>query len=275
MVAGHPAGRRERAAPSWLARIRPWLAPAAVIVVLAVLVPPFGTYARRYAFAEALQFVVFAVAAPAALVLGGPRRLPGARCGPGESLRRSRGRAQLRRDGVSPAVTVLAVFIALVIAWRLPATVRALARDPGLAAAEMVTLAAAGSALWRELVPRPSVSRRPGLSRPQRAAMAAAAMWTIWVLAYVMGMSGGGWSAGYSHAAGLGLSTAADQQIAVAIMWAVPALCFPPVIFGVIMPWLRDSDDLDEELRRAGGDVAGGRLGGTPRPPRGWRSPPA
>lgn len=243
-------------------------------MVLAVLVPPFGTYARRYAFAEALQFVVFAVAAPAALVLGVPWHLPGRRGGPGGSLRRSRGRARLRRGGASPAVAVLVVFIALVIAWRLPAAVSALARDQGLAAAEMVTLLAAGSALWREVVPHPS-SRLPALSRPQRAAMAAAAMWTVWVLAYIMGMSGGAWSAAYSHAAGHVLSTAADQQIAVGIMWAVPALCFPLAIYGVIVPWLRDSDDPDEELRRAGGGAARGGLGGMPRPPRGWRSPSA
>ena len=147
-------------------------------------------------------------------------------------------------------MVVLVAFVALVIAWRVPVLLSALAKDRGLAVAEMVTLIAAGSALWLELVQSPPLL--PGLSRPQRAAMAAASMWTIWVLAYITGMSKVAWLAAYSHATGHGLSSAADQQFAVAVMWAVPALCFPPVIYGMIIAWLRDSADPDEELREAG-----------------------
>ena len=165
-------------------------------------------------------------------------------------------------------------FIALLIAWRLPATVTALARDPGLAVAEMVTLLAAGSGVWLELVGSPPLL--PRLSRPQRAAMAALAMWAIWVLAYIIGMSSGTWFAAYGHAAGHGLSAAADQQLAVAIMWAVPALCFPPVIYGMLITWLRESEDPEEEFRKAGdGDSDGPGLSRWPRAPRGWQSPPA
>jgi hypothetical protein len=59
-------------------------------------------------------------------------------------------------------------------------------------------------------------------------------------------------------------------------MWAVPALCFLPVIYGVILPWLRDSGDLDEEFRDVGaGDPLDSGLSTLPRPPRGWRSPSA
>jgi len=87
-------------------------------------------------------------------------------------------------------------------------------------------------------------------------------------------MSKAAWPAAYSHATGHGLSSAADQQFAVAVMWAVPALCFAPVIYAMIIAWLRDSDP-DEELREAGpGDLVRGGLSGLPRPPRGWRSPP-
>ena len=70
--------------------------------------------------------------------------------------------------------------------------------------------------------------------------------------AYIIGMSSGTWFAAYSHAAGHGLSAAADQQLAVAIMWAVPALCFPPVIYCMVITWLRDSEDPEEEFRKAG-----------------------
>jgi cytochrome c oxidase assembly factor CtaG len=169
---------------------------------------------------------------------------------------------------------VLVAFIVLATAWRLPATVNALARDPGVAVAEMVTLIGGGSGVWLELVgSRPLL---PRLSRPQRAVMAAVAMWTIWVLACIMGMSKVAWFAACSHAAGDGLGTAADQQVAVGILWAVPALCFAPVIYGVLMAWLRDSQDPDEELRSAGdaGSAHAG-LSGWPRPPRGWQSPSA
>jgi mannose-6-phosphate isomerase-like protein (cupin superfamily) len=65
--------------------------------------------------------------------------------------------------------------------------------------------------------------------------MAALAMWAIWVLAYIIGMSSGTRFAAYNHATGHGLCAAADQQLAVAIMWAVPALCFPPVIYGSLI----------------------------------------
>jgi cytochrome c oxidase assembly factor CtaG len=261
---------------TWLARCRSWLALAAVVLILGMLLPPVGTYARQYALAEALQYVVFAVAVPALLVLGSPWRLVGLFRRPGANPGRSPSPAydltRPRRPGAARAVVVLVAFVALVIAWRVPVLLSALARDRGLAVAEMVTLVAAGSALWLELVPSPPLL--PGLSRPQRAAMAAASMWAVWVLAYITGMSKVAWPAAYSHATGHGLSSAADQQFAVAVMWAVPALCFVPVIYGMIIAWLRDSADPDEELREAGaGDPAGGGLSGLPRPPRGWRSP--
>ena len=60
---------------SRLPRGRIWLAIAAVILVTLSLVPPAGSYARRYVFAESLQFVLFATAVPALLVLGAPWRL--------------------------------------------------------------------------------------------------------------------------------------------------------------------------------------------------------
>ena len=263
---------------TWLARGRSWLALAAVVLILGMLLPPVGTYARHYALAEALQYVVFAVAVPALLVLGSPWRLVGLSRRPGANSGRSPGLAydltRPRRPGAARAVAVLVAFVALVIAWRVPVLLSALARNRGLAVAEMMTLGAAGSALWLELVPSPPLL--PGLSRPQRAAMAAASMWAIWVLAYITGMSKVAWPAAYSHVTGHGLSSAADQQFAVAVMWAVPALCFAPVIYGVIIAWLRDSSDPDEELREAGaGAPAGSGLSGLPRPPRGWRSPSA
>jgi cytochrome c oxidase assembly factor CtaG len=262
-----------------LARARSWLPVAAAVLTLGILVPPAGTYARQYAFAGSLQFVIFAVAAPALLVLGAPGRLPGRprRRGPGGPSR-SRGRprrsARSHRPGIFRPAAVLVTFIALVIAWRLPVTVTALARDPGLAVAEMVTLLAAGSGVWLELAGSPPPL--PGLSRPQRAAMAALAMWVIWALAYITGMSSGTWLTVYRHAAAHGLSAAADQQLTVAVLWAVPALCFAPVIYSMLMTWLHQSDDPEEEPHKTCDPESDSpQLSGWPRAPRGWRSPPA
>jgi Cytochrome c oxidase caa3 assembly factor (Caa3_CtaG) len=68
---------------SRLPRGRFWLAAVALALVLLSLVPPAATYARRYVFAESLQFLLFATVVPALLVLGAPWRRPGAPAGRG------------------------------------------------------------------------------------------------------------------------------------------------------------------------------------------------
>jgi cytochrome c oxidase assembly factor CtaG len=229
---------------------------AAVILVASMLLPPMAGYARQYAFVQALQFVIFAVAGPALLVLATllrarPPWLPG-----GGLLRRPAARAAVR----------LAAFIAVAITWRLPVTVNALARHPALAAAEMITLLAAGTGVWAELVgPQPAPGRLP---RPARAAMAAAAMWTIWIFGYLTGMFGASWFAAYHHGAPGGLSAATDQQIAAAILWAVPAMCFLPVLYVTVIAWLGGAASPAGNQPPA---ASAGPPGTRPRPPRGWR----
>jgi len=258
---------------SRLSRRRSWLAIAAAVLVLASLIPPAGTYARRYVFAESLQFAMFATVVPALLVLGAPWRLllprrfsrPRADEG-GRAGRTSRPR---RGAGFPRGAAVLLAFIAAVIAWRLPVTVDALATWPGLAAAEMITLVAAGGALWLELVESPPLL--PRLSRPLRAAFAALAMWTIWILAYILGFSHVAWFPAYVHPGGL--SPVVDQEIATGILWAVPALCFVPVVYVTVLTWLRDSEDPDEALRAiVRAEPGAPKSGRWPRPPRGWDS---
>jgi hypothetical protein len=51
--------------PALLARARFWPGVAAVILITIVLLPRAAGSARQYAFAQALQFVIFAVAGPA------------------------------------------------------------------------------------------------------------------------------------------------------------------------------------------------------------------
>jgi cytochrome c oxidase assembly factor CtaG len=218
------------------------------------LVPPAGIYARRYVFAESLQFLVFATVVPAMLVTGAPWRALGLRAPRAGNRSFARG------------VAILLVFMGTVIAWRLPASVNALATWPGFAVLEMVTLVAAGSALWLELVESPPFL--PRMARPLRAVFAAVAMWTIWILGYILGFSQVAWFTAYDH----GLSPVADQEITTGLMWAIPAICFVPVVFVTAMTWLKDTGDPDEELRaivRAQDPQQRGP-GRWPRPPRGW-----
>ena len=149
--------------PALPARTRYGPAIAAGILITSVLLPPVAAYARQYAYAQALQFLIFVVAGPALLVLGIPwrSRPPAWRPGRGGRSHRPGGRAAIR----------LVVFIAVVISWRLPVTVNALARNPALVAAEMVTLLAAGTGVWLELVSTPTAPRSaipPGTRRHGR-----------------------------------------------------------------------------------------------------------
>ena len=268
----------------WLARAMPCLAPVAVALSLVAVLPPVGSYARQDEFVRALQFVIFAVPVPALLVLGisswsgqAARRASEPGMSPGRwkravvpGLRLAARPAGTDRRAVGTAASKVLLFAALVITWRLPAVLNALARYPALTAAEMVTLACAGAAVWIDLLAA-SPARRP-LPRPLRAAMATVAMWTIWIVAYVTGMSGAA-----SVPAGPdadALSAAIQRQLGVAVMWAVPAIFFAPVVYAILVRWLGERDDPDAELRAAvlpGSAFAG--LSPRPRPPRGWRSP--
>jgi cytochrome c oxidase assembly factor CtaG len=244
--------------PTLLAPARFWPGFAAVVLIAGMLLPPAAGDARQYVFVQALQFVIFAVAGPALLALAIPWRT---------RPLRPPGAGRSRRPAVR-AVIRLAAFIALAVIWRLPVMVNALARHPALTAAELITLLVAGTGIWAELaVPRYAPGQLP---RPARAAMAAAAMWTIWVLAYLTGMSGASRFAAYPHGAPGGLGAAADQQIAVAILWAVPALCFLPVVYITVIAWLGGGTSPTGSQRPAAPVSASGSW---PKPPRGWRSP--
>jgi cytochrome c oxidase assembly factor CtaG len=249
---------------------RSWLAVAAVAIVLLSLVPPAGSYARRYVFAESLQFLMFATVVPALLVLGAPWRALGVRARDGDGLPGRLARRRPGSSGFARGAAILLVFMGTVIGWRLPASVDALATWPGFAVLEMVTLVAAGSALWLELVESPPFL--PRMTRPLRAVCAAVAMWTLWILGYILGFSQVAWFSAYAHTTGL--SPVVDQEITTGLMWAIPAFCFVPVVFVTAMTWLKDTEDPDEELRAivSAQNPQQRRPGRGPRPPRGWDS---
>ena len=234
-----------------IGRFRPWLAVAGAVLAVGVLVPPGGTEARRYVFAQAVQFGVLAIVVPALIVLGGPWS------GRGGSLV---ARAWSRWPGTARSWAVLVGFIGVALAWRLPVAVNALVRYPVLTVAEAVALVGAGCALWLELVDSPPL--RPRISRPLRAAFAALPMWSIWASAYVMGFSRATWFTALAHRGGLGM--VADQQIAAGLLFAIAGLSFVPVVYVSLFTWLRDPAAGADDLPAATGPAM-------PRPPRGWR----
>lgn len=113
---------------------------------------------------------------------------------------------------------------------------------------EALTLVVSGTALWLECLASPPFA--PRASRPLRVALGVTSMWTIWILAYALGMSHSGWYSPYHHFAGHGLSLIADQEIAAGVMWAMAACCFIPLNLRNLMEWVRDDEDPDEEMRR-------------------------
>jgi cytochrome c oxidase assembly factor CtaG len=234
---------------------RPWLAAAGIALVVACLVPPLSVIARRYLFVESIQFCAFALAVPALVALGGPWRLlprGAARFAPRPA------EARRRRTFVA-ALSYLIPWVVLCLFWRLPPVLDGLARHPVLVLPEAVTLIAVGLGLWLELVPAPSAPRRP---RPERALVAALAMWSLWAIAYVLGFAHDSVVHAYDPA-GSHLGTVADQEITTFLLWAAAGVAFAPVIFTVLLTWLRDSSEPAGEP--AGRKPAGGV--------RGWGSP--
>ncbi len=243
---------------------RRWIALAGVLLLVLAISPPLSGLAQGYLFAEALRFSLLAVGVPALLTMGSPWALVKLADRP-------------RRGGIGPAADddvaataagrpfdhlaagrrrhpefvramgYLAVDVAVMVAWRTPDAVNALHRHRWLLAAEALTLVAAGIGLWLELVESPPLT--PRVERPWRAVLAAFAMWSIWVVAYLVGLSYSDWYRSFSHHAG-GLSAVADQQFSTVVLWTVAALFFVPVVFWNLMIWLRSPDDPDVELRR-------------------------
>ncbi|MGH3301668.1 MAG: hypothetical protein ACRDOK_08310 [Streptosporangiaceae bacterium] len=104
------------------------------------------------------------------------------------------------------------------------------------------------------------------LPRPLRAAMAAVAMWTIWIVAYVTGMSSLALTPHRAPAAEI-LGSAIDRQLATVVLWAAPAICLGPVVYYMLTTWLGERDtqeDKQPELTELGAAAAR-------RPPSGWR----
>lgn len=254
-------------------RSRPALAAAAAVLLVTALVPPLSSDARHIEALEALQFALLALGVPVLVVLAAPW--------PHRSAVGRLAEARRRHPDSARSVVYLILEAGVVVAWRIPASVDALARHGWLAPVEAVTLVGPGIGLWLELVE--SAPFRPRLPRPKRMAVAAVAMWTIWVTAYLVGLSHTSVYRAYAHIPGADLSVPADQAVATGVLWCTSLCAFVPVIFSNLMVWLRGDEDPDQALHRlvgaerrrttpspAGGDPTGasvpGEAGGTSGP---------
>ena len=242
---------------------------------MACLVPPLSGTARRFEYGEALQFSLLAIVVPAS----GRHRRPVAtpRAGQGQRARSHRASPTGSPTGgcgtgSSPGLSSSSPLdLGAVVAWHAPRAVADVSEHGWLVPLEGVTLLVFGLGLWLELVASPPLVPRSGYLR--RAVLAAFAMWTFWILAYVLGLSNHAFYPNFAHVPG-GLSAAADQQVASAVLWFVAAASFVPVIFWNAMMWLRTDEDPDAELlaleraerRRGTPPLTGRQDGGTSSP---------
>lgn len=235
---------------------RRWCLLGAFAVVAIAMAPPLGTAARHAEYAAALQFSLLALVLPMLLAVGAPWRAlrlarppgkaDGADCGVDRPRFVDRLADRRRRHRELPwSLAFLAVGVGTAIAWHAPASVASVAAHGWLLPVECLTLGAAGTGLWLELVDSPPLEPRSG--RLRRAVLAALSVWAYWILAYVTGLSTHGFYVNFHHAAG-GLSAGADEQIAAAVLWAVSAACFVPVVFRNALLWLHSEEDPDHEL---------------------------
>lgn len=229
--------------PAWLPGFRHVLSASAVILLVVVLVPPLNGWARAHEWVEAIQFAALGVGVPALLTMGAPWGMIGL-----GSFARRVADCRRRHPEVARSAAFAVAELCGFVGWRTPAAVDWLTGGAWRVLVEAAVLLVVGVGFWLELVESPPLS--PRSIRPLRMAIAASGMWTIWVLAYLVGLSHDNWYRAYHHVAGSGLSLAADQQVTTGLLWAAAACAFVPVIFWNLVVWLRSEEDPDEELHR-------------------------
>ncbi|MDA8391604.1 MAG: cytochrome c oxidase assembly protein [Actinomycetota bacterium] len=252
----------------------PSLVRIAVIVWLAAFVWPVWNLARSYTVGVALQEGLFALAVPVLVVLGAPWGALAAVVGkrPPEVRRvrpslRSVERAptgfkiDLGRDrpgmgtglgggsrGTWKAWLALGFFVASYACWRTPFAVDGLHRISALVLLEAAWLCVAGVLLWMELVGSGVFS--PRCDRPARMGIAAVAMWSVWIMGFVLGFSHTPWYRAYLRS-GDALSGMIDQEMTAGLLFLTGVAAFVPLIFSTLIRWLRSQDDTDDALYEA------------------------
>ena len=220
--------------------IRRWSLLGAALVCLLTFLPPVSSLAHRYELGQILRYGLWAMVVPTLVVVGAPWR----HAAWAETLAQRR----RRHPELWRSVGFVLVYGLVVVWWFTPMSVRATWSHPWLKVIEAVTLIAGGIGLWLELAESPPLAPRVGGLRS--VVLGTAAMWLVWIEAYLVAMSQSGWYRNFHHAAGQGLSQAADQQVADVILWFMATVVFVPVIFMDAMQWLHGEQNPDDELRR-------------------------
>ena len=247
---------------SWLTPLRSVLAVLGIALWFVCLVPPVAGWSSRYEFAQTIQYGVFAFCVPVLLAAGAPwRRLglasreshrvddDGVQVSPLQPQFFDRiAIARTRATGDRRAISLAGIFIVLEIFWRVAPVVDYLATHAWLAFFESLSFVGAGVALFLSLIESPPLS--PGTGRVYRIGISAAVMWTIWVIAYLDGMSQSSWYHAFHHVAGHGLSRSADQQFSSGSIWLISAVVFLPIVFWNLVHWLQSEEDPSDELYR-------------------------
>lgn len=236
-----------------------FLAALALALWVVALTPPLLALTGEYEFVQGIQYCLFAIAIPCLVVVGRPWRWFGLTStkvrvtDEGLEVTASRKRrldrwalARSARRGYGRSATYLLLFVGQSILWRSAPVVDALIRHPWLSVFESAALVAGGVGVWLELID--SAPFRPTIARPYRIGMAAIALWTQWVIAYLMAMDKNPWYSGFRYVSGRLLTLAADQQLTTALVWFITATAFVPVVFSNLLTWLKSEDDPDEEL---------------------------
>jgi cytochrome c oxidase assembly factor CtaG len=220
--------------------IRRWSLVGAAFVCLLTFLPPVSSLAHRYELGQVLRYGLWAMVVPTLVVVGAPWR----HAAWAETLAQRR----RRHPELWRSVGFVLVYGLVVVWWFTPMSVRATWGHPWLRVIEAVTLIAGGIGLWLELAESPPLAPRVGGLRS--VVLGTAAMWLVWIEAYLVAMSHSGWYPTFHHVAGQGLSQAADQQVAAVILWFMATVVFVPVIFVDAMQWLHGEENPDDELRR-------------------------
>lgn len=220
--------------------IRRWGLLGAALLCILTFLPPLSSLAHRYELGQVLRYGLWAMVVPALIVLGAPWRH--AAWAAALAQRRRRHPELWRSVGFG------LVYGLVMVGWFTPMAARAAWGHPWLRVIEAVTLIAGGVGLWLELAESPPLAPRVGGLRS--VVLGAAAMWLVWIEAYLIAMSQSGWYPNFNHVAGQGLSQAADQQVAAAVLWFMATVVFMPVIFVYAMHWLHGEQNPDDELRR-------------------------
>lgn len=234
-------------ARAWVPGLRRWLWVLGIVVWALCVAPPLAEWARRYEYAQAVQFAGLAFWAPTLIAAGAPwRSWRLVREDSDGSL--TGALAHRRRINVGRVVTWAFLFIVASVLWRVAPAVDALTAHPWLVAVEGVTLTSLGVALMADVIESPPM--RPGVARPFRIGVCAAVMWSAWVFSYLEAMSNTPWYRDFQHEGHRAISIAADQQLSAAAVWFMTAVVFVPAIFWNLVHWLQAEEDPDEELHK-------------------------